>query len=228
IAEAAPEEPAGAPTEPAATPAPAEVPAPPAPKRGLFSFKLAGGGPDFTHTQRYQVIGSLSRVGFDAKSTLHDFSGVTSKVEGTVVARLDQDDPHASATIRAAAATLKTGVDGRDEEMCKVLGAEEHPWIQFDLAGLVVTASDPEAKTYKGVGHGSFTIKGVTREVEVPVELSVDASRRLVASGEAKLNLLDFGLEVPSVAGAIKVEDEVKVWLSLRLRLLGDAEEGAR
>ena len=197
-------------------------------KRGLFSFKLAGGGPDFTHTQRYQVIGSLSRVGFDAKSTLHDFSGVTSKVEGTLTARLDRDDPQASAMIRAAAAVLKTGVDGRDEEMRKVLAVEEHPWIRFDLAGLTVSTSDPEARTYRGTAHGTFTIRGVTRELDVPVEISVDASRRLVVSGQATLELPDFGVEVPTVAGAISVEEQVKVWLSLRLRSLGDAGEKAQ
>jgi len=218
-----------APDQPEETPV-AEAPPPeplpaaaPKRKRGLFSFKLAGGGPDFTRSQRYQVIGSLSRVGFDAKSTLHDFSGVTSKVEGTLTARLDRDDPQASAMIRAAAAVLKTGVDGRDEEMRKVLAVEEHPWIRFDLAGLTVSTSDPEAKTYRGTAHGTFTIKGVTRELDVPVEISVDASRRLEVSGQATLELPDYGVEVPSVAGAISVEEQVKVWLSLRLRLLGDA-----
>lgn len=221
-----------APPELAETPV-AEAPEPPPAakperKRGLFSFKLAGGGPDFTRSQRYQVIGSLSRVGFDAKSTLHDFSGVTSKVEGTLTARLDRDDPQASAMIRAAAAVLKTGVDGRDEEMRKVLAVEEHPWIRFDLAGLTVSTSDPEARTYRGTAHGTFTIKGVTRELDVPVEISVDASRRLVVSGQATLELPDFGVEVPTVAGAISVEEQVKVWLSLRLRLLGDAGEKAQ
>ena len=57
----------------------------------------------------------------------------------------------------------------------------------------------------------------------MPVRAEVDASRRLVLEGEVDLAMSAFGVEVPSVAGAIEVEDTVRVWLSLRLRSLGPA-----
>src|SRR6185436_10140595 len=47
----------------------------------------------FHKTMRLEIVPSLSRVGFDAKSTLHDFSGTTSKVAGeltTCLARPEQ------------------------------------------------------------------------------------------------------------------------------------------
>lgn len=210
-----------------AEPAPAEPGEPePAPKkkRGLFSFKLAGGGPDFSQRQRYQVIASLSRVGFDAKSTLHDFSGVTSKVRGWLTTRLTGDDAHARGHVEAEVAELKTGVDGRDEEMLKRLDAKTHPKIVFELSRLEAKQSDTKARTYSGLAHGAFRIHGKRKEVTVPVEIEVDRSRRLVAKGEVGLQLTDFGIEPPSVAGAINMENEIKVWLSLRLRSLGQAE----
>ena len=211
----------------AAAPAPAEPAEPAAPKRrkrGLFSFKMAGGGPDFSERQRYTVIASLSRVGFDAKSSLHDFSGVTSKVEGSFTGKLAASDPEAKGRIRALVADLRTGVDGRDEEMRKVLAAEKHPYVQFDLSSLEVSESDSEARTSVATGRGAFTIRGVSREVAVPLKVSVDASKRLVLTGEATLDLTQFEVEVPSM-GAIGMESEVKVWLSLRLRSLGKAGE---
>lgn len=230
---ASPPDPAAQPlaAAPAETPPPAATPeaepaAPAAPKRrrrGLFSFKMKGGGPDFAQRQRYRVISSLSRVGFDAKSTLHDFSGVTSSVEGSFVGRLDADDKVAVGQIRAAVAELRTGVDGRDEELRKVLAAEKHAWIQFDLKSLKVSKSDPAARTSSAIGRGTFSIRGVTKEVSIPLEISVDRSKRLVVAGEASLDLREFQVEIPSV-GAIGMEPTVKVWLSLRLRSLGKAQ----
>ena len=213
--------------EPASEPEPEAASEPePAPKqkRGLFSFKLAGGGPDFAQRQRYQVIASLSRVGFDAKSTLHDFSGVTSKVRGWLTTRLTGDDAHARGHVEAEVAGLKTGVEGRDEEMLERLDAKTHPKIVFELSRLEAKKSDPKARTYSGLAHGAFQIHGKRKEVRVPVQIEVDRSRRLVAKGEVGLKLTDFGIEPPSVAGAINMENEIKVWLSLRLRSLGQAE----
>lgn len=204
-------------SEPEPEPAPKQ-------KRGLFSFKLAGGGPDFAQRQRYQVIASLSRVGFDAKSTLHDFSGVTSKVRGWLTTRLTGDDAHARGHVEAEVAGLKTGVEGRDEEMLKRLDAKTHPKIVFELSRLEAKQSDAKARTYSGLAHGAFQIHGKRKEVRVPVQIEVDRSRRLVAKGEVGLKLTDFGIEPPSVAGAINMENEIKVWLSLRLRSLGQAE----
>lgn len=217
---------AKAPTEPAPAPAEPAEPAPepaPARKRGLFSFKLTG-GLDFAQRQRYEVIASLSRVGFDAKSTLHDFSGVTTEVAGYFAGRLDQTGA-LEGRVAAKVAAIKTGVDGRDEEMRKVLEAEAHPELVFVLERLEVKTSDLEAKTASAIVHGSFTIKGVTKTLAVPLEISVDRSRRLVVAGELKFLLSEFGIEPPSVAGAIKVEDGVKLWLSLRLRSMGAVEE---
>ena len=170
------------------------------------------------------MISSLSRVGFDAKSTLHDFSGVTTEVGGFFSGRLDQTGA-LEGRVAAKVAAIKTGVDGRDEEMRKVLEVEAHPELVFALERLEVKSSDLEAKTARAIVHGSFTIRGVTKTLAVPLEISVDRSRRLVVAGEVKLLLSEFGVEPPSVAGAIKVEDGVKIWLSLRLRSMGAVEE---
>ncbi|MEZ6187564.1 MAG: YceI family protein [Planctomycetota bacterium] len=223
-------EPIAAQPEPAApepaAPEPEPEPEPaPAKQGGLFSFKLSG-GLDFDERLRFEVISSLSRVGFDGKSTLHDFSGVTSQVEGWLTTALGATGDFARAEVSAEAATLKTGVDGRDEEMRKLFEVEREPEIRFTLAGLETTRLDREAKTLAATATGTLRIHGVEREVSVPVELSVDASKRLELRGEVFVNMSDFGIEPPTVAGgAISMEDQVKVWLSLRLRSLGKAQQ---
>jgi len=202
----------------AAQPAP-EPPAPTA--RGVFSFK-AGRGPDLDERQRFEVIAALSRVGFDAKSTMHDFTGVTSDVEGWVEVRLADPGRDGRALVTARAATLRTGVDGRDEEMRSRLEVERHPLVRFDLTGFELERLDRATTKLRGHALGTFTIHGVTRPVRVAVDVEVDPQRRLVVTGEARLNMSDHGVSPPNL-GVIVVEDEVKVWLSLRLRSLGKA-----
>ena len=227
--------PAGAPpaAEPAApepaapeptAPEPAAAAPPPAAQKkpALFSFRSSG-GLDLDERQRYQVIGSLSRVGFDAKSTLHDFSGVTSQVEGELQLRLADPGRDGEGEVSCQAATLLTGVEGRDEEMRKRLETERFPQLRFQMRDFQVGALDRAALTVTGTVSGDMTIHGVTRPLTVPVRVAVDPSKRVVLEGEAQVRMSEFGVEPPTV-GPITVEDQVKLWFSLRLRALGRAE----
>lgn len=221
-ATAAPEPVAEAPSVAAPDSAAAPQPTTEAPAaRGVFSFK-AGRGPDLDERQRYEVIAALSRVGFDAKSTMHDFTGVTSDVDGWVEVRLSDPGRDGRALIQARAATLRTGVDGRDEEMRSRLETDRHPQLRFDLTGFELERLDRATSKLRGHALGTFTIHGVTRPVRVAVDVEVDPQRRLVVTGEARLKMSDHGVTPPNL-GVITVEDEVKVWLSLRLRSLGKA-----
>ena len=219
-----------APHEETSRPAEAEpAPVAEAPRRkGFLSFDLPTGAFEFDAAQRFQVIGSLSRVGFDAKSTLHDFTGVTSSVSGEFSLALGRPELGCSGRIEVAAKTLKTGVDGRDEEMRAHLHAEENPTITFVLEDLVADAIDRDARTVSGTAVGTMTIAGHAESVRVPVTLSVDESRRVAVSGEHSFEMSTFGVEPPSQLGMIKVEDEVRVWLELRARAVGAAELHAK
>jgi polyisoprenoid-binding protein YceI len=202
----------------------------PAATSGFLSFSLPSRSFSFAGPQRLRVLSSLSRVGFDAKSTLHDFSGVTSEVRGDVVA--DLADPHYpwSGEIRCQAASLRTGVDGRDESMREHLDTEHHSDIRFEVRSFRADPGDIDvpARTAHGTAVGMMTIRGETRELEMPVQISVDASQRVVVEGQAKLKLTDFGVPVPSQLGLISMEDEVAIWVSLRARSLGSVEETER
>ena len=58
-------------------------------------------------------------------------------------------------------------------------------------------------------------------EVAMPVQLSVDDSKRVLAKGEMTLALTDYGVPVPSQLGVISMQDEVKVWIALQARAMG-------
>jgi polyisoprenoid-binding protein YceI len=201
------------------TEAPADAPR----KKTFLAFELPSSTFSFEGRQRLALVPSLSRVGFDAKSTLHDFTGVTQKVSGELVVDLARPDAGASGRIAVDARSLDTGVAGRDEEMRSRLDVEHHGELAFTWTGFEPTAVDSDAQTVAGRALGSLSIRGVQREVLVPVKVAVDASRRVSIEGEASIRLSDFGVEAPSQLGVISVEDRVTIWFALRARSLGAA-----
>jgi polyisoprenoid-binding protein YceI len=222
---AAPAEPAAAPVlEPPAPPPLPDVPAPAAKPPAFLSFSVAPVKFQFDQEQDYALVPELCRVGFDAKSTLHDFSGVTSKVKGRFTA--DLDDPRGAfrGEVECEAKGLSTGLAGRDTNMAEHLDAAHHPAIRFVIGSFEPAAVDVGKQTAEGTIVGQMTIRGTAREVRMPIRISVDPSRRIVVEGHAPLKLSDYKVPVPSqLGGTITMQDEVDVWIALRARVqMGD------
>jgi len=200
----------------AAAPEPAAPPA----KSSFLSFTLPSARFRFDEPQDYTLVPELSRVGFDAKSTLHDFSGVTSSVRGRF--RADFDDAQGACTgeVVIAAATLVTGVDGRDAGMREHLDTGHHADIRFAVERFVPAADgvDVAQKKARGEVHGTMTIRGQSKPFVMPVAVEVDPQQRVVLTGQAPLKLSDYGVPVPSQLGLINMQDEVVVWIALRAR----------
>lgn len=203
--------------------APVAAPAEPA-KKGFLSFKVPEKGFRFEGRQKLAVVASLSRVGFDAKSTLHDFSGVTQKVEGELQVDLAQPGTSPSGKIEVDASSLDTGLADRDEGMRDLLKSKDHGKLVFEWTAFEPEKVDVAAQKVTGKARGNLTLAGKSREVTMPVTVSVDASKRVGIEGELTILLTDFGIEPPSQLGMISVEDKLKLWISLRARTLGPVE----
>ncbi len=214
---------------PDSTPAPAEPAAAPPPtpaKKGFLAFDLPAAAFAFDQRQCFAIVPALSRVGFDAKSTLHDFSGVSSKVEGTFTVDLAQAGLRPTGKLTVEAASLATGLADRDVDMRKTLDVEQFPSLTFEWDGFAASAVDARAMTVAGTASGKLTIRGQTRAVSMPVKVSVDSSRRVAIEGELAIQLSDYEVVPPSRVGLIKVANELKLWIALRARFLRPAKEG--
>jgi polyisoprenoid-binding protein YceI len=219
-AEAASAEPAAhstAPTEPVPMVAEPAAPQPKA-KKSFLAFKLPSDDFRFDERRSWAIVPTLSRVGFDAKTTLHDFTAVTSGLTGELEVDLSKPADAPRARMVAQAKTLASGNTDRDESMREHLAVEEHPEIVFELASFLPAELDLAAMKAAGKARGKMTIRGVTQEVEMPVKVTVDDARRLCVEGEMMLDLERFQVPVPNKLGLISMEKEVKVWISLRLR----------
>jgi polyisoprenoid-binding protein YceI len=122
------------------------------------------------------------------------------------VATLVVDDPAA----RAAAgpdfegALPESAREGTRKNLLRteVLDAATFPEVTVRAGGLGGTWDDP-------VARADVTVKGVTRRVEVPLDLA-DAGASLTARGRFRLRQTEFGMVPFSVAGgAIQVADEI-------------------
>lgn len=224
------EEPAPAVEIAAVEPAPAEpvvaaepVAAPAAPekkgKKSFLAFKLPSDDFRFDERRSWAIVPNLSRVGFDAKTTLHDFTATTSTLSGELDVDLSHPDAAPHARFVAQAKSLNSGNGDRDEQMREHLAVDEHPEIVFELASFVPAELDLAAMKASGKARGKMTIRGVTQDVEMPVKVAVDDARRLCVEGEMMLDLERFSVPVPNKLGLISMEKEVKVWISLRLRV---------
>lgn len=205
---------------PAALPAPREPEAAP-PRRGFLSFAIPAAEFRFDAPQDYTLVPELCRVGFDAKSTLHDFTGVTSQVRGGFRADFDDPDGAWSGSVVAKAASLVTGVDGRDTNLREHLDTKNHDEITFTIERFWPTVGgiDVGKATARGEIAGTMTIRGKQRPFRMPLAVEVDPQKRVVLTGQAPLKLSDYGVPVPSQLGVINMQDEVVVWIALRARV---------
>ena len=210
----------------AVEPAPV-TPAPSAPKTGFLSFTVPTTKFRFEEPQDYTLVADLCSVGFDAKSTLHDFTGKTSAVRGAF--RADFDDPEGRWTgeVIAQAATLVTGVEGRDDNLRDHLDTKTHAEIRFAVAGFrpAKDGIDVAKQTVAGEVHGTMTIRGRSLPVTMPVRIELDAQKRVVVTGQTPLKLSDYGVPVPSQLGLINMQDEVVVWIALRARAVAGSKK---
>lgn len=95
-----------------------------------------------------------------------------------------------------------------------VLESDNHPAIKFELNELVVRLVNPSM--YRGKVHATTTVRGVQRDIDMPVEVTELAPKRYQISGKTSIKLSWYGIEQPSrFFGLLVLEDEVDVGFEL-------------
>lgn len=106
------------------------------------------------------------------------------------------------------------GEEDRREVQEKMLGgrflaASEHPEIVVETRE-VRWEDEGEAEVRASLG-----IRGITREVTVPVRFREVDAGRIRVDGRVRIRQTDFGMQPESVAGVVKVADEVELRFDL-------------
>ncbi len=85
-------------------------------------------------------------------------------------------------------ADLDSGKEKRDEKMLKWMDVDKHPDAQFEL--MEVLERDGEL-----IGLGTFSMHGISREIEVPFSIRRDGER-ITIDGTADFDYTDWNLKI--------------------------------
>ncbi|MEV0842310.1 YceI family protein [Actinocatenispora sera] len=175
-------------------------------------------------TGDYTIDAAHSRFGFVARhAMLTKVRGHFPTVQAT--ARLDATDPSASQVrVVLLAAGVDTGNPQRDGHLRTgdFLDAETHPHITFTSSSVKHVDAD------RFEVSGPLTIRGITREVTIPLEYTgtaVDAMglTRVGFEGGTVINRKDFGVSFNAVLETGGVMISEKITLEFDLSAVKDA-----
>lgn len=154
-----------------------------------------------------------SRVGFVARHLMvTKVRGHFAEVEGTVTIGEDPLQSTAQATIQAASIT--TGAADRDAHLRSgdFLEVDKHPTLSF----AITRVKGHDGATFQA--YGDLTIKGVTREVELEVEVDGIATdpwgnEKLALTATTEIDREDFGItwNVALETGGVLVSRKIKI-----------------
>ncbi len=166
--------------------------------------------------QRWLTVAGKSTVSFQAHYPFGDFTGQGEDLSGEFKADSSDLRQGVSGTLRVAVKGLRTGVNGRDQDMRRALEAERFPDMRFAIESV-----EPSFPSITDRTDVLLTIKGslLIRDVERPMTVLGRVrvrDGRLWVRGEATLRMTDFGITPPKRL-FLAVRDQVAVAFDLTL-----------
>jgi len=166
-------------------------------------------------------LAAESRVWFDGKSTVRDWSCKATQIDavidadaGAVAGVLKGQKAVKTVTLTFPTAKLDCANGTMNGHMMKALNATKHPNITFAMTGYELNAAAP----VKGTLNGALTINGVTKPITMPAQFANAASGALRVTGAYSLTMTEWQVEPPKLMmGAMKVNPVVVVNFDLQL-----------
>ena len=182
-----------------------------------LSAALACGTASVASAQaRTYTIGNGSRIQFVSDAPLETITGVSSRVSGSV--SFDASNlSSASGTITVPVASIRTGMDLRDEHLRSDnwLDAQRHPNATFEITGVEGASSIPNNQLTRLRLRGRFTIHGRTHDVVASARVRIAPNGQLRGQASFSVQLTDYDVSVP-LPVRLKVSNTIRVNVSIR------------
>jgi polyisoprenoid-binding protein YceI len=167
-------------------------------------------------------LAAESRVWFDGKSTVRDWSCKATRIDavidadaGAVAGVLKGQKAVKTVTVTFPTAKLDCANGTMNGHMMKALNATKHPNITFIMSAYELDAAAP----VKGTLSGTLMINGVTKPITMPAEFVSGAAGALRATGKYVLTMTEWQVEPPKLMmGAMKVNPVINVHFDLLLQ----------
>lgn len=171
-------------------------------------------------------------VTFKSTAPLEDIVGTTTEITGYLVFDPDNPTKGGKGELHVPVASLNTGIPLRDNHLQGGvwLDAENHPHLSLtitDVRNVKEVKSSDNFQTYGVELVGELTIKGKSRDIEIPGRVTYlketeqtrqkMAGNLLAARAEFDIKLADYSITGPPGAGLIgtKVGESVSVEVSI-------------
>jgi len=178
----------------------------------LVLFSAIALGPAVYGSDTFKIDPARSTIAFSVRHMLGSAKGKFSKFAGTIV--VDRDHPEqSSVTVKITAASIDTGIAKRDEHLrSELFDVAKYPEITFKSRRVKQTGPN------KGDIAGELTMRGVTREITLNVQLvSSDGTRWRVTT--TPLRRSQFGLVFSKTAETVSmIADDVAVDIEIEAR----------
>lgn len=188
------------------------------PRLLLASLLLVGGiglgGSSTVHAQRVAatVDSTTSVIDYTGSAVLHDWTGTSGTVTGTLL--LDLDTPDSSRVlVQAPVASFDSGNDTRDANMREVTEADRYPTVSFEATDVesTVWGRSDEGRAGRWTVTGDLTFHGQTHPVEATVDVRA-TDERVRARTQFPVSLNRFGVERPGLVwGVAPVDDTIRI-----------------
>jgi polyisoprenoid-binding protein YceI len=181
-------------------------------------FKVKASG---EQTFNFEDQRGRNQASFFSSTPLEDITGLSNSVKGTVTFNVN-DIKTLKGTIIVPVASIKTGIDMRDEHMKGAgwLNAESYPDISFEIKKVSDVKSEADNKLTAKV-DGNFTLHGVTKSVVADVTLTyLDANDQtkmrapgdlLGVNAKFSIKLSEYGVKNQLVGQKVSENIDVSV-----------------
>ena len=157
--------------------------------------------------------GKNNEVVFESKAPMESFKGRTNQISGSIEADLSQLADSLSFRIEVDLASLDTGIGLRNQHMRdNHLETDTFPIAVFAGGNVESTTSPALTRGASATVRlaGELSLHGVTRPVEIDVNLTLAESGVLNVSGDFVINLSDHDIKRPKFL-VLKLADEQKI-----------------
>jgi polyisoprenoid-binding protein YceI len=170
---------------------------------GTFDYETATGTfAGFRIKEELSSIGSTTAV------------GRTGDVSGSVTIA---GDTLTAATFEVDTTTFKTNATQRDSRVQSALETGQFPTATFTLTAPVALGADAATGADVSVtAVGNFTLHGVTKAVEVPIQARL-VGDTIVLVGSFDITFSDYGVSVPKAPIVLSVADNGTVEMQILL-----------
>jgi len=188
----------------------------------IFSqgFQVVASG---EQTFSFEDKAGRNQATFFSTTPLEDITGITNDVKGSVTFDVN-DFSTLKGKISISVASLKTGIDLRDEHLRSAnwLDAESYPEVIFEIKK-VNDIQVLEANKLRAKVTGDFTTHGVTKEVVADATVtyldeSEDTKKRApgdLLGVQAKFNIVLSDFDVENMILGQKVSDDIEISVNI-------------